>query len=73
MPNRRTTDSKTVRLASSPFLLGTLTLTCDVFWTSMLQPHDGKSLFAGLPVGSKLSERKLGLLSKKGDVLRDSG
>ena len=65
--------SKTVSLASSPFLLGTLTLTCGVLGTSMLQPRDGKSLLAGVPLGSKLSARKLGLLSNKGDVPSDSG
>ena len=51
---------KTVCLASSPFMLRTLTVTCGVFWTSILLLHDVKSLLIGVPLGSKLSVRKLG-------------
>ena len=64
---------KTVSLVSSRFLLRTFTFTCDIVWTSILQPRDRKSLLAWVPLGSQPLGRKLGLLSNKVDVHRDSG
>ena len=54
-------------------MFSALILVCGVFWTNMLQPLDGKSLPSGVPLGSELSVRKLGLLSSKGDVPSGSG